>query len=53
MASKIAAASIVTQAGGACIIASGHDDDVLGKVCRGEPVGTLFSGPRETRAPSA
>jgi glutamate 5-kinase len=53
MASKIAAARIVTAAGGACIIASGRDDDVLGKVCRGEPVGTLFSGTRDPRAPSA
>jgi len=53
MASKIAAARIVTAAGGACIIASGRDDDVLGKVCRGEPVGTLFSGSRDPRGPSA
>jgi glutamate 5-kinase len=42
MASKIAAARIVTEAGGNCIIASGRDDRVLEKVCRGEAVGTLF-----------
>jgi glutamate 5-kinase len=53
MASKIAAARIVTGAGGACIIASGRDDDVLGKVCRGEPVGTLFSAAPDTRGPAA
>jgi len=44
MASKIAAARIVTEAGGNCIIASGRDDQVVAKVCRGEAVGTLFTG---------
>jgi glutamate 5-kinase len=44
MASKIAAARIVTEAGGNCIIASGRSDHVLEAVCRGEPVGTLFTG---------
>ena len=48
MASKIAAARIVTEAGGSCIIASGRNDRVLEQVCRGEPVGTLFSGRSET-----
>ena len=44
MASKIAAARIVTEAGGHCIIASGRDDDVLPRLVRGEAVGTLFPG---------
>jgi len=47
MASKIAAARIVTQAGGSCIIASGRDDHVLEKVCAGEPIGTLFESRTE------
>lgn len=44
MASKIAAARIVTEAGGHCIIASGRDNDVLPRIMRGETVGTLFPG---------
>ena len=44
MASKIAAARIATEAGGACIIAGGRDDHVLERICRGERVGTLFTG---------
>jgi len=43
MASKIAAARIVTDAGGACIIASGRDDEVLERIFRGAPVGTAFA----------
>jgi glutamate 5-kinase len=42
MASKIAAARIVTESGAHCIIASGRDDAVLERICAGEPVGTLF-----------
>ena len=48
MASKIAAARMVTEAGGSCIVASGRDDDVLERICRGDPVGTLFTGRAET-----
>ena len=48
MASKIAAARIACEAGGSCIVASGRDDDVLGRICRGEAVGTLFTGRAET-----
>jgi glutamate 5-kinase len=44
MASKIMAARIVTEAGGSCIIAGGRDDHVLERICRGERVGTLFTG---------
>jgi glutamate 5-kinase len=51
MASKIAAAGIVTEAGGHCIIASGRDDHVLERICGGEAVGTLFVG-RETTMPA-
>jgi glutamate 5-kinase len=48
MASKIAAARMITDAGGACIIAAGRDDQVLERICRGETVGTLFQGRAET-----
>jgi glutamate 5-kinase len=48
MASKIAAARIVTESGSGCIIASGRDDRVLERICAGEPVGTLFTGRTET-----
>jgi len=51
MASKIAAARIATEAGGACIIASGRNDHVLEEVCRGDAVGTLFTG-RSATMPS-
>jgi glutamate 5-kinase len=51
MASKIAAAEIVTESGGHCIIASGRDDHVLERICRGETAGTLFVG-RETAMPA-
>ncbi len=44
MASKITAARITTEAGGACIIASGRDDLVLERIFRGDPVGTAFAG---------
>jgi len=48
MASKIAAARMVTEAGGSCIVASGRDDGVLARICGGERVGTLFTGRAET-----
>ncbi|MBU6276753.1 MAG: glutamate 5-kinase [Planctomycetes bacterium] len=51
MASKIAAARIVTEAGGHCLIASGRDDHVLERIIRGEPVGTMFLG-RPTTMPA-
>jgi glutamate 5-kinase len=51
MASKIAAARIVTEAGGHCLIASGRDDHVLERIIRREPVGTLFLG-RPTTMPA-
>jgi glutamate 5-kinase len=51
MASKIAAAKIVTEAGGHCVIASGRDDHVLERICRGETAGTLFVG-RDTTMPA-
>ncbi|MFM7243965.1 MAG: glutamate 5-kinase [Planctomycetaceae bacterium] len=47
MASKIAAARMVTEAGGSCIVASGRDDGVLARICAGERVGTLFTGRAE------
>ena len=43
MASKIAAARMVTEAGGSCVIASGREDDVLARLFAGEDVGTLFT----------
>ena len=47
MASKIAAARIVNEAGGSCVIASGREEDVLEQIMRGEPIGTLFAGRAE------
>jgi glutamate 5-kinase len=42
MRSKLAAARLVTQAGGSVIIASGHRENILGRILNGEAVGTLF-----------
>ena len=47
MASKIAAARIVNEAGGSCVIASGREEDVLEQIMRGEPIGTLLAGRAE------
>ncbi|NCX99451.1 MAG: glutamate 5-kinase, partial [Planctomycetia bacterium] len=47
MASKLAAADIVTEVGGHCVIAAGREEGVFERICRGEPIGTLFVG-RET-----
>jgi len=44
MASKLAAARILTEAGGHCVIAAGRADGVLEQICRGEATGTLFVG---------
>jgi len=43
MASKIAAARIVTEAGGSCVIASGRDDHVLERLMAADDVGTAFA----------
>src|SRR5208282_440974 len=42
MQSKLAAARLVTQAGGSVIIASGTKSEPLTRILAGEPVGTLF-----------
>jgi glutamate 5-kinase len=42
MQSKLAAARLVTQAGGSVIIASGTRPEPLMRILAGEPVGTLF-----------
>jgi glutamate 5-kinase len=42
MQSKLAAARLVTQAGGSVIIASGTRAEPLTRILAGEPVGTLF-----------
>ena len=42
MRSKLAAARLVTQAGGSVIIASGTQPEPLTRILAGEPVGTLF-----------
>jgi len=42
MQSKLAAARLVTQAGGSVIIASGTRPNPLTRILAGEPVGTLF-----------
>ena len=44
MASKLAAARMVTESGCHCIIGPGRRDDVLEAICRGDEVGTLFPG---------
>jgi glutamate 5-kinase len=44
MASKVQAALITTETGGHCVIAAGREEDVLERICRGEPIGTLFPG---------
>jgi glutamate 5-kinase len=42
MASKLSAAQLATSHGHGVIIGPGRDDDVLEKVLRGDPIGTLF-----------
>jgi glutamate 5-kinase len=42
MQSKLAAARLVTRAGGSVIIASGTQPEPLTRILAGEPVGTLF-----------
>ncbi len=42
MASKIAAAWVATFSGAGVVVAHAGEDDVLGRVCRGERVGTYF-----------
>jgi glutamate 5-kinase len=42
MQSKLAAARLVTQAGGSVIIASGTRPEPLTRILAGQPVGTLF-----------
>ena len=44
MASKLAAADIVTEVGGHCVIAAGREEAAFERICRGEPVGTVFVG---------
>jgi glutamate 5-kinase len=48
MASKLAAARILTEAGGHCVIAAGREDGVLEQIFRGEGTGTLFVGRQAT-----
>lgn len=42
MASKLSAARLATSHGHSVIIGPGHDDQVLEKILRGDPIGTLF-----------
>jgi glutamate 5-kinase len=49
MRSKLLAAQLVTRAGGSVIIASGKRADPLGRVLRGESVGTLFLARGQTQ----
>ena len=48
MASKLAAARMVTTSGCHCVIGPGKRDDVLEAICGGEEVGTLFPGRQGT-----
>src|SRR4029077_14059467 len=53
MRSKLAAARLVTQAGGSVIIASGTRPEPLTRILAGEPSGTLFLAHGHThRAPT-
>lgn len=49
MASKIAAAWVATFSGVAVIVADASEPDVLGRIARGEPLGTYFH-PRPSKA---
>jgi glutamate 5-kinase len=53
MATKLRAALAVTELGARCVIAAGHEPDVLPRVLAGEPLGTLFEpaadSPRHAR----
>lgn len=49
MSSKIAAAWVATFSGVAVIVADASEPDVLGRIARGEPLGTYFH-PRSARA---
>ena len=51
MTTKITAAKIVVRSGIPIVIAPGHRHDVLDRILRGEPVGTLFQ-PEAGRLPS-
>ncbi|MCH4178673.1 MAG: glutamate 5-kinase [Megasphaera sp.] len=42
MRTKIQAAAIATSAGADMVIATGIDDGVVGRICAGEDIGTLF-----------
>lgn len=44
--SKIAAAGMATRAGVSAVVASGRDDNVIGRVVAGEAVGTRFAARR-------
>jgi glutamate 5-kinase len=49
MRSKLEAASLVTQAGGSVVIASGKRPEPLTRILAGEPVGTLFLARGQTQ----
>ncbi|MDA1278473.1 MAG: glutamate 5-kinase [Chloroflexi bacterium] len=51
MTSKLDAARLAMDSGIPMVIASGHQDDVIGSICRGEVIGTLFQ-PSESRRES-
>lgn len=48
MSSKLEAARLVTEAGRLVIIADGREPDVLARLLRGEPLGTVFT-PRQRK----
>lgn len=51
MASKLKAAQFATRGGGAVIIASGHEDNVVPRLMNGEDLGTLFTPQSRALAP--
>ncbi len=48
MTTKIAAAEIIMRSGEMMIIANGNEDRVLGRIMKGEKIGTLFAGTHPT-----
>ncbi len=50
MLAKVRAAARAARSGAATIIASGKEPDVLGKIARGQPVGTLLTPSQEVLA---
>ncbi len=51
MMTKVAAADVIIRSGEMMVIARADEDNVLGRIVRGEKVGTLFAAPEGTYMP--